>query len=204
MTLYRHVVKGTFPGESWSCTLHSTGTLSVSAANAAWATAWGVLWNGITTPADNINQLISSIVETTQFVTAVLDPVSLKQTSLNESTAALLGTAATTSLPPQDSCVITWRTATPTRGGRGRMYLPVFASSALTQGLLNSASQTIVAKAGFNLLNSLSGAGLQAVLLNRTTQATTVITGGDVGNVIDTQRRRRDKLVETRVTLVAG
>lgn len=201
MTLYRHVAKGVFPGESWSCTLHSTGTLSVAAANAAWATAWGVLWNGVAAPADNIDQLISTIVETTELVTATLDPVSLKQTAINQSTSTLAGTASTTSLPPQDSVVVTWRTSTPTRGGRGRMYLPVFASAALTQGLLNSASQTIVAKAGGNFLASLEGAGLVPVLLNRTTQVTTPITGGDVGNVVDTQRRRRDKLVETRVTL---
>lgn len=204
MTTFRHVVRGTFPGESWSTTLHTTGTLTVAAANAAWETAWALLWDGQSAPNDNINQLVSQNVFTTAYETVTLDPVTGKQTGAAAGAVSLPGTATTVNCPPQDSCVISWTTATPTRAGRGRMYLPVFVAAALSGGLLSTASQLIVAKAGYNLWQSLIGAGLTPSIYSRSTKGTTVITGGNVGNIIDTQRRRRDKLVETRVALQAG
>jgi len=39
MALFRHVISGTFPGEEWSVTLHTEGTLSVGDAEAANAAA---------------------------------------------------------------------------------------------------------------------------------------------------------------------
>lgn len=201
MTNFRHVVKGVFPGESWSTTLCSTGTLTVAAANAAWQAAWEILWSGIAPPADDIAQLVSQNVTTNTFTTAVLDPVTGKQTGLAASTVNLPGTATTVNCPPQCSVAVSWQTALPQRSGRGRMYLPVFVAAALTGGLLSTASQNIVKYAAGNMLASLEGAGLVPSIYGRTAKTMTPITGGTVGNVVDTQRRRRDKLVETRVPI---
>ena len=45
MALYRHVLSGTFPGEQWSVRIHSVGSGSLTAAQTAWETAVGDLWD---------------------------------------------------------------------------------------------------------------------------------------------------------------
>jgi hypothetical protein len=202
MTIYRHVASGIFPGEVWSCTMHTTGTLSLAAANAAWVTAWGTFWNGVTPPTDNIDQLIATQVETTSLATSILDPVTGKQTTKLGASSALLGTNAGATLPPQDAVVVTWRTALQTKNGRGRMYLPVFGADTLTVGRLSTASATKVANGAKNFLDSLVGAGLTPSIFNRTTKVSTAITGGDIGDVIGTQRRRRGDLAEVRTSFL--
>jgi hypothetical protein len=202
MTLYRHVIKGLFPGDSWSVTMHSTGTLSLAAANAALVASWTALWTGNASPTDNLNQLVATDVVCTEAVTSILDPTTGKQQTQLIGGFSLAGTSEGTSLPPQCSVGLTWRTALANKQGRGRMYLPVLSVSTADAGLLATASQTIVAKAGANLVNGLIGAGLVPSLLNRKTMVTTPITSGDVGNIFDTQRRRRNKLVEARTAMI--
>lgn len=205
MTIYRHAVHGITPGLAWSCTLHSSGTLSLASAQSAWIAAWTELWNGVAAPADDIKQLFSTALSCTSASTAILDPGTLRETANTNSSLALVGTATSTQLPVQNSVNISWNSALPGRGGRGRLCLPAFASGFLSSsntGLLTTAAQTIVSLAGTNLLASLNGAALTPSLLGRITKAVTPITGGSVDNIIDTQRRRRDKLVGTRITFV--
>ena|ERR1700722_6469412 len=205
MTLYRHVVKGTIPGDSWSCTMHTSGSLGLTAAQSAWQTAWTELWNGLAPPADNINQLCSTFLSCTQVSTAALDPVSLRETANTATTIALPGTAASDALPAQCSLCVSWTSSTPGRSGRGRMYLPQFTAgflSAAGTGLITTACQTIVKTAATNLLASLNSSGLTPSLVSRTTKVVTPITGGSVDNIIDTQRRRRDKIIGSRMTFV--
>ena len=202
MTVFRHVVSGVFPGESWSCTLHTTGALTADTANTAWEAAWTLLWNGVAAPADDVKHLVPTIVECTEATTATLDAVTFKQVTKSAISLSLFGTDAGASLPPQDTVVVSWTSAMATKGGRGRMFLPVFGADQTANGRLSTAARGVCALAASAMCTSLKGSGLTPVLFNRKTGVTTNMTGGSIGDVIDTQRRRRQNLTEVRTTFL--
>jgi hypothetical protein len=198
MTDYINVAKGATSGEQWSMTVHTEkagGTLA--AAQAAWAAALAVLWNG-TGGTDSIGQFCKSTTTLTTASTAELDALTGKQLGRVESALALAGTSAGETLPPQLSVVCSLRTALATRAGRGRFYLPPFTTSVVTAGLVTAASQAIVSLACQKFLQSLNTATYIVCVYHRSSKTHDIVTTIDVGNVYDTQRRRRDKLIETR------
>lgn len=200
MTIYRHTVKGISSGGAWSCSFHTSSALALAAAGAAWATAWQTWWLGLAAPADNLDQLCSTNVECTSLVTSQLDPVTGHQIGRLEDDVTLLGTASGSTLPPQCSAGVTWLSNLASKKGRGRIYLPPFSTASLTTGLLSTASRAIVKAGADNFLASLTAATLAPVIFDRTTLGTTPITIPRVGNVINTQRRRRDKLVPSYIS----
>lgn len=195
MTIYRHTANGSFPGEEWTCTFHTEGTLDLTAAQAAWVAAWSAAWSGLSAPTDNINQLIATDVSTTSLVTSSLDPVTFRQVAKAEDDVDLAGTSDGASLPPQCAAGITWESALANRHGRGRMYLPVYASSSVGAGRLLPANVEITLNAAGNIYTTLTAAGASPIIFNRTTHVGTLITSARVGDVFNTQRKRRDKLV---------
>lgn len=200
MTDYINVARGATTGEVWSLTVHTQkagGTLS--AAQAAWAAALAVLWNG-TGGTDSIGQYCGTGTTLTTASTAELDPATGKQLGRIESALALAGTSVGEALPPQVSVVCSARTGIATRAGRGRFYLPPFTTTEVTAERLDSAVQAIVALACQKFLQSLNTATYVACVYHRATRTHDNITTIDVGDVFDTQRRRRNKLVETRVS----
>lgn len=196
MALYRHTAMGTFPGEEWSFTLHTTGSGTLTAAQAAWDAAVGSMWTG------GLDAIVSSVVSCTETTTASLDPATGKQQSRLSTSTTRAGAAAGETLPAQCACAVSTRTALATRSGRGRFYLPPFEVSVMSSGVLSASAVGTTLAAAQALFASLSGAGLAPVLLNRSSMAQTPITALDVGNVIDTQRRRRNKLIEARQSVV--
>ena len=201
MTVYTNVVSGTFPGETWSFTIHTEGTGSLTSANSAAVAFWDLLWGGVATPADSIKQLIPTTVTSVQVSTASLDALTGKQVARVITPDAKAGTNANGPLPPQCAVAVSLRTASATRSGRGRFYLPVYGTNEAVAGVLDSTAQTQTATAAQKALQSLVAAGFTPVIYHRGPKSTTAITTVDVGNVFDTQRRRRDKLIETRVSL---
>lgn len=113
------------------------------------------------------------------------------------------GSLATVAAPPQCATVVSLRTATQGRRSRGRMYLPPPALSVLNQnGDLQSSAAVVYAdaiKALFESLNALISVDAVSVY-SRTSGGFFPITSVDVGTIIDTQRGRRNKLVESRTT----
>jgi hypothetical protein len=104
-------------------------------------------------------------------------------------------------LPGEVANVCTWRTGRPDRSGRGRWYLPAPTANALTTvGRYITAYTTAVVVSVNAYLASLKAAvpALTPVVFSPTHHETNVITGWDVGDVPDAQRRRRNKLVESR------
>jgi hypothetical protein len=111
-------------------------------------------------------------------------------------------------LPPQVSVVVSWRTARPGPKGRGRIYTPASTVSGVaSDGLVLGTMQGDLADAAQTLLEDLSFAGVGPT----STHIYPIVTGHpwtqfarilrlDVGNVADTQRRRRRQLVETRTS----
>lgn len=115
-----------------------------------------------------------------------------------QATQAASWTASTASitLPNQVCAVASLRTGLPGRARRGRMYLPVLgtvssASGQCTDGNLNLLSQGLATFFGsFNTL-----AWGKVSVMSASTSDLYQVTEVQIDSVLDTQRRRRDKLV---------
>lgn len=194
MPLYRHTLNGTFPGEVWSFGLHTSGSLALAAAQTAWQTAVTAFFSTAYAAT------LATTTEATEASTAELDAGTGKQISKVSDPVNFAGTSTAESLPFQCAPVVSFRTALATRAGRGRIYAPSLAVDQLADGRMTAGAQAALADSAAAMLSSLNGAGMSPVLFSRTTHATQQILRLDVGDVIDTQRRRRNKLVEVRTS----
>lgn len=193
MALYRHRLEGTFPGESWSFGIHTDSTLSVAAAQSAFMT-------GITNMWVEWGPLLAADVEAVRATTVELDPVTGKQLTGVEDTRSDVGTSAAECLPFQCAPVISLRTLFLSRAGRGRFYAPSLAVDQVDAGRMSSAAQTALADGAKALTDGLTAGGGIVVIYHRIGGGTTQVVSLDVGDVIDTQRRRRNKLIEARTS----
>lgn len=194
MALYRHVVQGSYPGEIWTFGIHTEGTASLAAAQTAWMDGLTAFFS-----AAYLATLCTD-VEVTSAYTVELDVTTGSQLSKIEDPRTEAGTSTATCLPFQCTPVVSLRTAFATRSGRGRFYAPSPAVDQVAVGRLAAASQTTLADSALAMFQTLQGAALDPVILSRATMVRTPITSLDVGDVIDTQRRRRNKLIEARTS----
>lgn len=112
------------------------------------------------------------------------------------------GSGITGNLPPQCAVVATLRTAFASSTERGRYYLPGPSANLLTAaGRLQTTPQTNIAAAlvAAHAAEILAGTDNFLVVYSRKNRSTQVVLRLDVGDIIDTQRRRRDKLIEVRI-----
>lgn len=199
MPTYANVVTGHTLGESFTWTLHTFNAGGNTAgAAAALHTAVDLMWNGAAPPADSIKQLVCADDGIDQTTAIELDPLTGKNLSKVETAETLVGTNASECLPPQCSCCVSLTTALPQKKGRGRFYLPAFGVDQIAGGRIIAAATASVKNAAQALIQSLNGAGYTVVIYHRSDRTHDNVTGGNVGNVFDTQRRRRNKLVEVR------
>ena len=96
--------------------------------------------------------------------------------------------------------MVTLRTATLSRAGRGRFYAPSLAVDQVSAGRMLTTARDTLADAAEDLVQGLTSAGGNLVIYHRGSGSTTLVTSLDVGDVIDTQRRRRNKLIEARTS----
>ena len=193
MALFRHRLEGTFPGEVWSFGLYTDSNLSLSAMHSQWMTGITNFWSTATA-------LFCTDVETTRATTVEIDPATGTQLTGAESTRTDAGTSEATCLPFQCAPVVTLRTATLSRAGRGRFYAPSLAVDQVAAGRMTTAARDTLADAAEDLVQGLTSAGGNLVIYHRGSGSTTIVTSLDVGDVIDTQRRRRNKLIESRTS----
>lgn len=193
MALYRHRVEGTFPGEVWTFGLHTDSSLSLSAMQSQFIT-------GITNFWATATALFCTDVAAIRAVTVELDPATGKQLTGAEDTLALAGTSTATCLPFQCAPVVSLRTATLSRAGRGRFFVPSLAVDQVDAGRMLTSARNTLADAAQDLVQGLTSAGGTLVIYHRALGTTSVVTSLDVGDVIDTQRRRRNKLIESRTS----
>jgi hypothetical protein len=117
--------------------------------------------------------------------------------------AAYAATGLGGALPPQCATVVTLRSGFASRSDTGRFYLPGVADVNLTSAgrITSTATASISARmaAAFAAGNGAS-LGTEVIVYSRTHRTYVSVTAVDVGDVVDTQRRRRDKLIENRVT----
>lgn len=131
----------------------------------------------------------------------------LRTSQLTWTSSNPVGNLSVPQLPSECSVVVSWETEVIGRRGRGRIYLPPTAAAVLNDDgqLPSTVTQHIADGAAAFLSESAITSGILANLW-----ALPIVTGGppwtsfgqiqgcNVGNVIDTQRRRRRQLVETR------
>lgn len=107
--------------------------------------------------------------------------------------------------PPQVAVVASLRTGLPGRNRRGRMYLPCLGVAIGGGGLIPTATAGGIAEAAAELLTGINtvvagefGAESRVVVASNTgIGLLTPVTSVQVGNVFDTQRRRRSDFTET-------
>lgn len=156
------------------------------------------LWNGVG-GAGGYAQYVTEDVGVDVVSTAQVDPLTGLQSVQAETDVTLPGTDTTNGAMPADvALVVSERTIFATRWGRGRFYLPqpsTFVSS--TTGLMKSSVQTDVADTTAAAYGALA-VNATPVLYSRTRNETNEIVSIDVGNHLDTQRRRENAVPVTR------
>lgn len=201
MTVFRNTAGGALiNGERFTFSIHTEKAAGdIVTAASLWSDAIDLLWNGAATPADSIKQLYPAATTVDDLVTTELSPTTGKNVAQAVTAPALAGTGSGAALPPQTAICVSLRTSLPTRAGRGRFFLPAPIVAESSSGRLNATAQGQVLAAVTGMLQFLGTNLYPAVIYHRDDRTTTLVTSTDVGDVFDTIRRRRDKLIEARM-----
>lgn len=204
----RQTVNGGLPGgERWSCSV-SFGIGSGAGPNQEDLTDFnsGALtyWQAWFSSTDRRGGTGTSL---TQITTRLIDTTGTTILQAQQG-ASTPGGNISVSVPNQCAVVISLITATPGARGRGRFYAPCLALTMGTTGRIQTSEVTSIASVTATLLNGLntsaginlpsSGAAL-CVASGVGTGANPRVVAFRVGDVVDTQRRRRDALAETYI-----
>jgi len=200
MALYQLRASGTWNGaETWNFGLHGSSSASVAAVADSWAAALTEAWSGTGTPAGALQTYYPEEVVLGTATAAALSATTGQQLARADVDVNLPGTSVAEMLPPQCAVVVSLRTPVANRTGRGRFYLPAPAVNAVAAGLIAPAAQQDFVDAMTRLFASLDAAAFTPQLFSRSTFILTTIDAFNIGNVFDTQRRRRNQLQEVRI-----
>lgn len=204
MTNFRMEIHGLIGASlPWSIGFYFSGSVSESAASGTFNTAAGVLFTDAT---NGLDQFMNAEITTTLTTVSTMSST-FRQTTLTQATLSHLGTDANASLPWNTAMVVTFRTASRTKFGHGRVFLPPFAEDNIASHVWKS---TVTAKvaAGFQTLRtSMTSGGLTQFIVGKVVGVSgnppftpLTCTGGDVSDKPGQQRRRVSKVVPTRTT----
>jgi hypothetical protein len=191
------------PGlEAWSIGLHygnSTQTLvSTGAGLQTWAEDIADYLSAVSLPG--LENMLSSSAAATQVRTYYYPGSGPAQFGGSSAILPIMLGSGTAGKPPQSSAVFTHLTGLAGRRYRGRTYWPWLATSFTGSTLKGSVPSTAAAEfaAMVNAIGSEAATGdaLEFSVYSRTADVVTPVTQVRVGDVVDTQRRRRDNLVE--------
>jgi hypothetical protein len=200
---------GTLPaGETWSCGIRyraqpdQAGLDTIAGiAAASWVTLVTNLGNNATGQAWSADTTLDGVTA------RVVNPagITIRQAEGFPAGGSKVG-GTPTKLPNQCSVVATLLTQRPGRTGKGRIYLPLLALTIGTTG--RHTKTTVIAtevKGLIDRINSgVQGAGFEGtrcIVASKLGEgAESPITGVRVGDVVDTQRRRRDSVAEVYQT----
>lgn len=202
----RVIIEGTLGAsslESWSTGINYQGTDGSTIVDVAGLTTWAQAIKDDLTPANypSLFAFLSASGDVTQVTVQAFNVANtlLQQGNSAPDPTAGAGTIAT---PFQTSVVFSMRTGVPGQSFRGRNYWPAIGMSVGADGQfggVNSAPQ--LALNWVNLLNAITAAypevnPVQPVVYSPTLNIVTLVTQVLVGSIPDTQRRRRDNLIE--------
>ena len=205
MAVYRLDFGGPLYADIWQCTLHMEGT-GMPTGNAA---------------LDDLVKDLSTWMRASQSASSAalgwvkfneIDPISRRYKSATETherilTTPVRGTVEGNGMPQQTLCISLLTGAKRGLASRGRFYPPATVLSLGSDGTVGDSAVTRVAQAARTLITNLNNwpgtdtpLGGSVVVLggNGTTRPVTAVS---VGNVMDTQRRRRNKLRERYTTI---
>lgn len=197
------ILGSTVGGEKWSVNLCFDPTLESGTWDQAAGDAQVAAVAVVNVPANLLKtlapgQTIDSFRwEGRDDVTDELLGVSLKARS-----TPLAGTG-TSALPPQCASVFSLRTNATGARGRGRLYWPATGLTLTSSLRMSSADQTAVLAAFQTYVSGLqtavaTGGGIQSFAVrSKVSKTTPHVNRIQLGDVIDTQRRRRDSLPES-------
>ena len=192
MTLFHSTLEGTTNDGTWSFGVWTTNTGDdAAAALTKFQTAVAAMW------ASGIDAFISDQIAYTAQKVVTVDQSTGKQITRADGAVTDAGADTGESLPPQVALAVTLRTALATRAGRGRIYLPPFAVSQVVNSRMNATNKGTTLTAVKGMFDTLISDGHTPVLYGRTAHTVTPITTLALGDVFDTQRRRRDAYAET-------
>ena len=203
MAIYRCRIRGHSASIlEWTFGLHvSAVTGSAAALSAAVAGAFADFWNGVPAGTDAVKTLYAIDTLADDAAVDELDGSMVHNVQQAFTTINLAGTGAGEPLPPNVAVVASKVSDLPTRSGRGRLYYPPPTVDSMNSGKMASASRDIYAVATSNFMASLAaadGGAYDPVIAHPSfiPSAFTVFHTVKVGDVFDTQRRRRAKLKE--------
>jgi hypothetical protein len=198
MALYAHKFSGQVAtGESYSFGFWANGSSTLEQVHAA-AVQWlDDFWTG-PGGTNGYGSLVTPGVTATLVRTALITESNGLQTQLSEDTVSHAGIATGSALPADVAITVSLRSALANRSGRGRFYLPQPAQSTSTADgrILSTVVDTIIG--ALEPAWSTYRAWAQPVIYSRTNRSTVNISSFNVGDLYDTQRRRENKLPETR------
>lgn len=214
MTHIKVIWKGTMPGgESWSVSAAyiPIGVVTVPQPQAAMNAAATAIANaGL--PADILSMLSSACTLTDVRLEQRTATGRLEAVGAGARATAQPGTSGANK-PFQVSAVISLRTAVPGRRGRGRMYWPALGIPITTSGLRVQQTDIDAKLAAVKGLLVSTGGRLQTAfgdiphvlaVYSKVGAMETEVNALEMGDVLDVQRRRRDKAVENRTTTPYG
>lgn len=171
----------------------------INAADLATAVACVIAWQGfLSTSAGFRGEFPALTAFGTSKVSEIDQATGTVITSAPAGTA-FAGSGLGNALPPQIAVVVTLNTAILSRSTRGRYYLPATISGSVTSvGRLATTDQAALLTALTTAHSNEIAAGCTLTVYSRTHRTVENVTDISIGNVFDTQRRRRDKLVEVR------
>lgn len=211
MSYLRVQLRGTLPdGESWSVgvSVFSTALPSTPLSQLDMNTCAAAIGELVLTNA--LRSLMSTAcVWTGVRIEQRTDSGALQTVGEAAKTTPVSG-SGNASKPFQTSLVISLRTAVPGRSGRGRIYWPALGASISSTSLRLTGPTPADILDGFNsLFNGIQsavdvmlGSGTaQIAVRSERLKTENRVNALEVGDILDVQRRRRDKAVETRTSL---
>jgi len=201
MTLYRCTASGVQPsGRPWSLRIYHTSSSTNATVETDWLAQFTSFWtdgtHGVQTlfPTGTIFQ--HSKVEQMAVVTVGgVDKLRSVGQAFDNVTHA--GTSANAALPDQNVVLVSMRSATPGREGRGRYHLPAPDETLVTSGALGSTPSTRIKTSATALRTGMAALGHTQVVVTAVKPLTgtpvgsfRVITSEEVDEVIRTLRGR--------------
>jgi hypothetical protein len=196
VALYRADFQGTIYGiETFQHGLHFSSSDSTAGLAADLDTAWTAVLANANFSDQFTTGIVWSQINVSELGTTPAAPI----VTSAQATLGGAGTAATAGLPAQCSPCISLTTATAGSRARGRMFLPPLAAAALSSvGRISSTPRGLILGVLDTFFGAMSANAADCVVVSSVGGVYTTYPVNTIrlGDVIDTQRRRRNTIAE--------
>lgn len=196
--------------EQWSCGIHYAADPTFSFVDTPlalqeWADDAMFLLQGGSLATTTLRNMLGE-TGAIENVTAYYYPPSGPATAVGVSTLPAIEGSGTPSKPAQCAVAVTLSTGVAGRSFRGRFYWPAVNIGMGEDLRLTTIAQTTIANEIGPLISEIGNVAtglpeFRPVVYSAVRNLTTPVVSAQVGNVIDTQRRRRENLTESYVTV---